>query len=199
MASQILKFVSWSAVPACSQGPKLLPALDREVQPPQGSCLLEEAKDERVEPHGVVGELCVLADLAVEAVQQLCGGPCGEKQIVEINCGEQSQNCTTGWSIKARQTLSGCPCRWCTASPPRQCELTPHQHLDYTWEMGCDPSQTTTPKLWESFTTRDLPPTLQRRSQPLAQNQHIKRILWCVLIIWGVCSHRDNCRAEYLP
>lgn len=50
------------------------------MQPPQGSCLLEEAEDECVEPHGVVSELCVLADLAVEAVQQLCRGAC------EANC-----------------------------------------------------------------------------------------------------------------
>lgn len=44
------------------------------MQPPQGSCLLEESEDECIEPHGVVGELCVLADLAVEAVQQLRRG-----------------------------------------------------------------------------------------------------------------------------
>lgn len=41
----------------------------------------------------------------------------------------------------------------CIASPPHQFERSPYQHLDYTWEMGCDPSQTTTPKLWDSFIT----------------------------------------------
>lgn len=52
---------------------------DNGMQSAQGACLLEEAEDECVEPHVVVGELRVLADLAVEAVQQLGRGACQEK------------------------------------------------------------------------------------------------------------------------
>lgn len=49
------------------------------MQPTQGAYLLEETKDECIEPHAVVGELCVLADLAIEAVQQLGRGAYGRK------------------------------------------------------------------------------------------------------------------------
>lgn len=83
------------------------------MQPAQRPCLLEEAKNECVEPHGVVGELRVLADLAIEAVQQLGRGAYGEKRNVEISCGQQSQNGTTGRSIKAKTDVGWVPMPVC--------------------------------------------------------------------------------------
>lgn len=94
-----LKSFHWQLCLPAVKDQHLLPALDSDVHPAQGACLLEEAKEERVEPHGVVGELRVLADLAIEAVQQLGRGAYGEKENAE---SQQSQNSTTGRSTKAK-------------------------------------------------------------------------------------------------
>lgn len=118
--SNILKIfhVSCACLPAVMEQ-QLLPALDRAMQPPLVSCLLEEAEDEGVEPHGVVGELCVLADLAVEAVQQLCRGAYEEKQIVEISCGGKNQNCPQdGASRQDRCCLGVHVCVHCLSTTP---------------------------------------------------------------------------------
>lgn len=80
------------------------------MQPARGVCLLEEAKEECVEPHGVVGQLRVLADLAIEAVQQLGRGAYGEKQHA---VRQQSQNGTMGRSIKAKTDVVWMPMPVC--------------------------------------------------------------------------------------
>lgn len=115
-----LKSFHWQLCLPAVKDQHRLPALDSDMQPAQGAYLLEEAKDECVEPHGVVGELCVLADLAIEAVQQLGRGACGEKQNTEISCGQQNQNGTTDQSIRAKPCLYvHCP------STKHEDELTP--------------------------------------------------------------------------
>lgn len=76
---RFLKSFHWQLRLPAVKKQHLLPALDNGMQSAQGACLLEEAKDECVEPHVVVSELRVLADLAIEAVQQLGRGACREK------------------------------------------------------------------------------------------------------------------------
>lgn len=76
---RFLKSFHWQLWLLALKEHHLLPALDNDMQSAQGACLLEKAKDECVEPHVMVGELCVLADLAIEAVQQLGRGACREK------------------------------------------------------------------------------------------------------------------------
>lgn len=111
--SRFLKSFHWQLCLPAVKDQHLLPALD--MQPAQGACLLEEAKDECVEPHGVVGELRVLADLAIEAVQQLGRGAYGEKQNVEISCGQQSHR--KEHQGKTRHWLGAHACM-CIAPPP---------------------------------------------------------------------------------
>lgn len=76
---RFLKSFHWQQCLLAVKEQHFLPALDNGMQSAQGACLLEEAEDECVEPHVVVGELRVLADLAIEAVQQLGRGACREK------------------------------------------------------------------------------------------------------------------------
>jgi len=149
------------------------------MEPAQGACLLEEAKDECVEPHGVVGELCVLADLAIEAVQQLGRGAYEEKQNVKISHGQQSKNCTTGRSIKAK-TNTGCvPMPVCVLplhQTPRRTRSVPTVRLhkgDELWSASDCRSRS----LGEFQYRKDLPPTLQRQPQPLAQSQQVQDIV----------------------
>lgn len=68
-----------ATLPPCSRGAAPAASLGQCHAASPGIYLLEEAEDERIEPHGVVGELCVLAYLAIEAVQQLGRGAYSKK------------------------------------------------------------------------------------------------------------------------
>lgn len=95
----------------------MLPTLDSDMQPAHGACLLEEAKDECVEPHGVVGELHVLADLAIKAVQQLGRGAYGKKQNVDLWSAKPKWHHGKEHQGKDRRWLGAHACA-CNAFPP---------------------------------------------------------------------------------
>lgn len=103
-------------------------------------------------------------------------------------CGQQSQNGTMGRSIKAKTDVGWVSMPVCAMplhQTPRRAHSIPTVRLHKGDGLWSDPdchSKT----LGEFEYRKDLPPTLQVQSQALAQNQQVNRILWWVVIIWGV-------------